>query len=118
LNVYITGYGQMAILPCPLRRFSQFRQAAGTALMVETYGYSYGSVQVPPPANVADYLNAIPVRHGGMSNVLFMDGHVESRYARQMPIYLGYPLASREAMVNTIFTRGAIDPKCISLGNF
>lgn len=121
INPYVVGDNGPAFgnLPLAPGRITDFRQPARTAWLFETYGHSQGSVYANPPTNVSKQSTYIPVRHSGKGNVLFLDGHVESRYAKEMPIKAGYPAATPISLVNTVFTYGSDpDRRWTPVGNF
>ena len=97
---------------------------AGTAMIVENYGHlcyypavineskqhctgsSYGK-------NRAAYF-----RHNERAVTAFLDGHTEMRKRETVPCLEAFPSESAEALENTVFNKGKIDPEKPSAGNF
>jgi prepilin-type processing-associated H-X9-DG protein len=119
MNPYINGSGTMGALPLPSGKLSQLRLPTRTALLLETYGHAVANVYMSPPVNPTSRWYNVVVRHEGMGNVLFVDGHVESRYAKEMPIQVAYPGAAAIKLVNTVFAHGMpTNPTWGQIGNF
>jgi prepilin-type N-terminal cleavage/methylation domain-containing protein/prepilin-type processing-associated H-X9-DG protein len=119
MNTFINGSGTMGALPLPSGKLSQLRLPTRTALMMETYCHSIANVYAAPPVDPATRNYNVVVRHEGMGNVLFVDGHVESRYAKEMPIQVAYPGAAAVKLVNTVFAHGMpTNPTWGQVGNF
>jgi prepilin-type processing-associated H-X9-DG protein len=106
VNTFITGSSTLGALPLPSGKLSQLRLPTRTALMLETYCHSIANVYAAPPTDKATRNYDVVVRHEGMGNVLFVDGHVESLYAKQMPIHAAYPGESSVHLVNNVFSHG------------
>ncbi len=56
-------------------------------------------------------------RHNGRASTAFLDGHVEQLSKPEIPCQESYPDATEDALRNTVFNSGKVDPEKATIGN-
>ena len=95
------------------RKMSQIPVPSRGAMAVENWGHGdWACKEAIPNIYEKDYLQCTNFMHDGKANVVFFDGHAETRGKLQVPSYESYPNKATAQMNNTFFTRGeAPDPR-------
>jgi general secretion pathway protein G len=119
INTTFTDYTTSGWMVFPTMRISSAKQPTRTCLMMDNYGHAQVIFNSAMPAN-SDLVQVHTwpaFRHEGKANVLFVDGHVETRGLKEVPSMLGYSAASSASILSTWFV-GGIPPQVTPLGSF
>ena len=97
-------------------KITSFASPSLTAMLVENSGhlcyYCYVLNEAAQHVLGGGFGNnrAAFFRHNGRAGTAFLDGHVNQLELLQIPCQQAYPNASKEALVNTVFNSGKVDP--------
>ncbi len=119
INCTFTDETSSGWMRFPAMRISSAKQPTRTCLMMDNYGHAQVIFNSAMPAN-SDLVQVHTwpaFRHQGKANVLFLDGHVETRGLKEVPSMLGYPAASSASILSTWFV-GGVQPQVTPLGSF
>ena len=119
---YLIATTKVNNVSCALK-ITSFPNTSATAMLVENYGhlcYAPGVINSSKEhvtGNIAPN-RAANFRHLDQAGVIFLDGHLEKRSRTQIPCLEGYQNSTEEALQNTYFNQGRIDPNKATLSGF
>ena len=88
----------------PIRKFTSLRQPSGSGMMVENYRHGNWS----GTESSASGETRTHFIHNKKANVVFVDGHAETRGYKGIPSYESYPTVSQGGRLNTVFHLGRV----------
>jgi prepilin-type processing-associated H-X9-DG protein len=97
----IRGYNNPASwLHTPRRKVSKLKNISRTFMVQENYGHGHTFMDA-----TVGTLTSPNFPHQNQSNIVFVDGHTESRKPLEVPCKYGYPSISFACKNNTYFVR-------------
>lgn len=99
-------YGNLSL---PERPLSKFLMPSKGAMIVENYGHCMwepeNDINPNPQIPFADKSVTTAYNHQNKANVIFVDGHAESRKKGSIPDKYSFPNSNKTVFVNTVFFR-------------